>query len=131
LEAANDLVKDNLYVGSALEPPNSDVADVAILRQAMAAYAPNFPAARVAADGILPRGWAAGRLFERAVLLAHGSLKAPDLIAALRSMKGETLAGLLPPQTYGPGVHPEGRCGKVLRWNGARWQVITPEFVCG
>ncbi len=54
LDAANDLVKDNLYVGSALEPPNSDVADVAIMRQAMAAYVPNFPAPRVVADGILP-----------------------------------------------------------------------------
>ncbi len=63
--------------------------------------------------------------------VAGGSLKAPDLIAALRSMRGETLGGLLPPQTYGSGVHPEGRCGKVLRWNGVRWQVITAEFVCG
>jgi branched-chain amino acid transport system substrate-binding protein len=131
MDAANDLVADNLYVASALEPPNSDLADVAILRKAMATYVPNFPAERVGADGILPRGWAAGRLFERAVQLASGSLKAPDLIAALRSMRGETLGGLIPPQTYGPGAHPEGRCGKVLRWNGSAWQVITPQFVCG
>jgi branched-chain amino acid transport system substrate-binding protein len=131
LESANDLVQDNLYVGSALEPPNSDVADVAVMRKAMATYTPNFPAARVLADGILPRGWAAGRLFERAVALAGGSLAPKDLVAALRTMKGETLGGLIPPQTYGPGAHPEGRCGKVLRWNGTRWQVITPEFVCG
>lgn len=131
LESANDLVKDNLYVGSALEPPNSDVADVAVMREAMATYLPNFPTARVVADGILPRGWAAGRLFERAVALAGGSLAAKDLVAALRSMKGETLGGLIPPQTYGSGAHPEGVCGKVLRWNGTRWQIVTPAFVCG
>ena len=68
LDAANDLVKDNLYVGSALEPPNSDVADVAIMRQAMAAYVPNFPAAWVVADGILP-----ARLGRRAALRASGA----------------------------------------------------------
>jgi branched-chain amino acid transport system substrate-binding protein len=131
LDAHNDLVQDNLYVGSALEPPNSDLADVQVMREAMATYAPNFPEARVVADGILPRGWAAGRLFERAVALAGGSFEPDDLVAALRSMQGETLGGLLPPQTYGPGNHPEGSCGKILRWNGTRWQVITPEFVCG
>ena len=54
-----------------------------------------------------------------------------SLMPALRSMQGETLGGLLPPQTYGPGNHPEGSCGKILRWDGTRWQVITPEFVCG
>jgi branched-chain amino acid transport system substrate-binding protein len=131
LESANDLVKDNLYVGSALEPPNSSLADVVTMRQAMASYAPNFPAARVVADGILPRGWAAGRLFERAVALAGGSFEPKDLVAALRSMVGETLGGLLPPQTYGPGVHPEGSCGKILRWDGAKWTVITPDYQCG
>ena len=131
LDAHNDLVQDNLYVGSALEPPNSDLADVQVMREAMATYAPNFPEARVLADGILPRGWAAGRLFERAVALAGGSFEPADLVAALRSMQGETLGGLIPPQTYGPGNHPEGGCGKILRWDGTRWRVITPEFVCG
>jgi hypothetical protein len=131
LESANDLVKDNLYVGSALEPPNSSLPEVVTMREAMASYAPNFPAARVLADGILPRGWTAGRLFERAVALARGSFEPKDLIAALRSMRGETLGGLLPPQTYGPGVHPEGSCGKILRWDGAKWTVVTPDYQCG
>lgn len=130
-EAYNDLVKDNVYVGSAVEPPNSDLADIQVMREAMATYAPNFPEARVLADGILPRGWIAGRLFERAVELAGGSFEPADLVAALRSMKGETLGGLIPPQTYGPGAHPEGTCGKVLRWDGTRWRVITPDWVCG
>ena len=131
LEAHNDLVKDNVYVGSAIEPPNSDLADVAVMREALGTYAPNFPAARTVADGILPRGWIAGRLFERAVALANGSFEPADLIAALRTMKGETLGGLIPPQTYGPGDHPEGSCGKILRWDGTAWRVITRQYICG
>jgi len=62
---------------------------------AMQKYAPGSDL-----SGSASVGWAAGKLFEKAATVAPQPLTREGLLAALWSMKGETLGGLTPPLTF-------------------------------
>jgi len=125
---AGDETTNNLYVSIPLEPPSSDIAAVQEMRQAMARFAPNFP--HPEANGVLMRGWASGKLFERVVEVSGGKTDSQSLIDALHSMTNETIYGLSSPLDWPPGPHPERTCGKMLQFDGSGFVSVTPDWVC-
>jgi branched-chain amino acid transport system substrate-binding protein len=81
-------------------------------------------------DGAFMFGWLAGKLFEEAMAQPGTTLTGPGIIAALHKLPTTTLGGLVSPQSWPPGPHPEGRCGLVSLFNGEKFILQTPDFVC-
>ena len=81
-------------------------------------------------DGAFMFGWLAGKLFEEAMAQPGAVISGPGIIAALNKLPATTLGGLAPTQAWPPGPHPEGRCGLVSLFNGTRFVLQTPEFIC-
>ena len=81
-------------------------------------------------DGAFMFGWLAGKLFEAAmaqpgaVISPEGRDRRPPRLPATR------LGGLTPSQAWPPGNHPEGRCGMISRFDGNRFVLQTPDFIC-
>jgi branched-chain amino acid transport system substrate-binding protein len=81
-------------------------------------------------DGAFMFGWLAGKLFEEAMAQPGTQLTGPGIIAALHKLPTTTLGGLVSPQNWPPGPHPEGRCGLISLFNGEKFVPKTPDFVC-
>jgi branched-chain amino acid transport system substrate-binding protein len=123
-----DQTENNLYSSMPMEPPASTIPVVLELQDAMRRFAPNFP--HPEANGVLMRGWASGKLFERVVAETGGKTDSKSLIDALHRMKNETIFGITAPLDWPPGPHPERPCGKMLKFDGKRWAIVTPDFIC-
>lgn len=81
-------------------------------------------------DGAFMFGWLAGKLFEEAMAQPGAELTGPGVIAALNRLPATDLGGLAPRQSWPPGPHPEGRCGLISLFDGTRFVLQTPEFIC-
>jgi branched-chain amino acid transport system substrate-binding protein len=73
--------------------------------------------------------WMSGKLFEAAVAAGGGATTA-DILRGLHALTNETLGGLTPAESWGPGNHPPGQCGIVELYDGERLNPVTPDFVC-
>jgi branched-chain amino acid transport system substrate-binding protein len=84
-------------VGVSLVAPWIDSANPAVseFRKAMAAFAPG-----VDASGMPIVGWAAAKVFERAMRDASGAVTSATVLSGLWTMKADTLGGLTPPLTF-------------------------------
>ena len=81
-------------------------------------------------DGAFMFGWLAGKLFEEAMAQPGTVLTGKGIIDALHRLPATTLKGLTPSQAWPPGNHPEGRCGLVSKFDGQRFIMQTPDFLC-
>lgn len=81
-------------------------------------------------DGAFMFGWLAGKLFEEAMAQPGAVLTPKGVVDALHRLPATDLGGLTPKQAWPPGPHPEGRCGLVARFDGTRFVLETPEFLC-
>jgi ABC-type branched-subunit amino acid transport system substrate-binding protein len=81
-------------------------------------------------DGAFMFGWMAGKLFEEAMAQPGTVLTGPGIIAALHKLPATGLGGLTPKQSWPPGNHPEGRCGLISKFDGQRFVLQTPDFIC-
>ena len=125
---AADQTENNLFASMPMEPPASSIPVVRELADVMRRFAPNFP--NPEANGVLMRGWASGKLFERVVAESGGKTDSKSLVDALHRMKNETIFGISSPLDWPPGPHPERPCGKMLKFDGKKWVIVTPEFIC-
>ncbi len=82
-------------------------------------------------DGAFMFGWLAGKLFEAAMAQPGAQVSPAGVIEALHRLPATTLGGLTPEQAWPPGNHPEGRCGWISRFDGQRFVLQTPEYLCG
>lgn len=123
-----DQTENNLFASMPMEPPASSIPVVRELADVMRRFAPNFPDPD--ANGVLMRGWASGKLFERVVAESGGKTDSKSLIDTLHRMKNETIFGITAPLDWPPGPHPERPCGKMLKFDGKKWVIVTPEFIC-
>ncbi len=121
-----DVMTGNLYAAHAAKPvlagrsPAEDEVLAAVRR-----FDPSLPP-----DGAFMFGWLAGKLFEAAMAQPGTALNPAGIIAALNKLPATGLGGLTPPQAWPAGNHAEGRCGMVSRFDGERFVLLTPDFVC-
>ena len=85
---------------------------------------------KLSLDGAFMFGWLAGKLFEAAMDQPGTVLTPKGIIDALHKLPATDLGGLTPKQAWGPGPHVEGRCGLVSRFDGQRFILQTPDFLC-
>jgi hypothetical protein len=57
-------------------------------------------------------------------------LSSKGIVDALHRLPATGLGGLTPLQAWPPGNHPEGRCGLVSKFDGTRFVLQTPDFIC-
>jgi hypothetical protein len=76
-------------------------------------------------------GWLAGKLFEAAMAQPGAEVSPAGVVAALNRLPATTLGGLTPKQAWPAGNHPEGRCGWISKFDGQRFVLQTPEYLCG
>jgi branched-chain amino acid transport system substrate-binding protein len=81
-------------------------------------------------DGAFMFGWLAGKLFEAAMAQPGAVLSGPGVIDALHRLPATNLGDLTPTQAWPPGPHPEGRCGLMSKFDGTKFVLQTPSFVC-
>lgn len=81
-------------------------------------------------DGAFMFGWLAGKLFQEAMAQPGAVLTAKGVVDALHRLPATTLGGLTPRQAWPPGPHAEGRCGLVSKFDGERFLLLTPDFLC-
>ncbi|HJR27066.1 MAG TPA: ABC transporter substrate-binding protein, partial [Acidimicrobiales bacterium] len=121
-----DVMTGNLYAAHAAKPvlagrsPAEDEVLAAVRR-----FDPRLPP-----DGAFMFGWLAGKLFEAAMGQSGTTLTPQGIVAALHRLPATGLGGLTPAQAWPPGPHAEGRCGMISRFNGERFVLLTPDFVC-
>jgi ABC-type branched-subunit amino acid transport system substrate-binding protein len=84
----------------------------------------------VTLDGAFAFGWLAGKLFQAAMAQPGAQLTPKGIIDALHRLPATGLGGLTPTQSWGPGPHAEGRCGLVAKFDGTRFVLQTPDFIC-
>lgn len=84
----------------------------------------------LAPDGAFMFGWLAGKLFEAALAQPGATVSPAGLVEALNRLPATDLGGLTPSQAWPPGNHPEGRCGLISRFDGERFVLQTPRFLC-
>ncbi len=82
-------------------------------------------------DGAFMFGWLAGKLFEAAMAQPGAEMTPGGVIEALNRLPATTLGGLTPEQAWPAGNHPEGRCGWISKFDGERYVLQTPEYLCG
>lgn len=82
-------------------------------------------------DGAFMFGWLAGKLFEAAMAQPGAEMTPAGVIEALNRLPATTLGGLTPQQAWPPGNHAEGRCGWISKFDGERFVLQTPEYLCG
>ncbi len=84
----------------------------------------------LALDGAFMFGWLAGKLLQEALAQPGTTPTARGIVDALHRLPATGLGGLTPVQAWPPGVHAEGRCGMVSRFDGQQFVLQTPDFVC-
>jgi branched-chain amino acid transport system substrate-binding protein len=85
---------------------------------------------KLSLDGAFMFGWLAGKLFEAAMAQPGTTLTAKGVVDALHKLPATDLGGLTPKQAWPPGPHAEGRCGLVSKFDGTRFVLLTPDFIC-
>ena len=121
---AKDITADRLYGGSSFGRSDGNSPEAAEWREAYKRFAPDLPN-----PDSFSFTWVSGKMFEAAVK-AGGGVTSKQIVAGLHSLKNFTLGGLLPPQSWPPGPHPEGSCGRVDRFNGTRFLPASEGFLC-
>jgi hypothetical protein len=61
---------------------------------------------------------------------AGGGVTSKQIVDGLHKLKNVTLGGLIPPQSWPPGPHPEGSCGRIDKFNGTRFIDASGGFLC-
>ena len=84
----------------------------------------------LALDGAFMFGWLAGKLFQEAMAQPGTKLTPAGIVDALHRLPATGLGGLTPSQAWPPGNHAEGRCGMISRFDGTRFILQTPDFMC-
>ena len=113
---AKDITTNRLYGGSSFGRSDGGSPEAKEWQEAYRRFEPDLPYP----DAFLFT-WLAGKLFEAAVK-AGGGVTSKQILAGLHKLKNETLGGLIPPQSWPPGPHPEGSCGRVDKFNGTRFE---------
>jgi branched-chain amino acid transport system substrate-binding protein len=85
---------------------------------------------KLSLDGAFMFGWLAGKLFEAAMAQPGTVLTPKGVVDALHQLPATDLGGLTPRQAWGPGPHAEGRCGLISKFDGTRFVLQTPQFLC-
>lgn len=85
---------------------------------------------KLSLDGAFMFGWLAGKLFEEAMAQPGTVLTPKGVVDALHQLPATNLGGLTPRLAWPPGPHPEGRCGLVSKFDGERFILQTPDFIC-
>ncbi len=98
-------------------------------REAAAAGARFDP--KLSLDGAFMFGWLAGKLFQAAMAQPGAVISPKGVVDALHRLPATDLGGLTPKQAWPPGPHAEGRCGLVSRFDGTKFALLTPDFICG
>jgi branched-chain amino acid transport system substrate-binding protein len=93
--------------------------------EAVARYDPDVPP-----DGAFLFAWLGGLLLEEALAQPGTEPTAAGIVDALHRLPATTLGGLTPTQSWPPGAHPEVGCGMISRFDGERFELLTPDFVC-
>ncbi|MBV9936036.1 MAG: ABC transporter substrate-binding protein, partial [Actinobacteria bacterium] len=121
-EANRDLLTNRMYVAGSFRPVDSGNSPAQQeVKAAVARYDRTLQP-----DGAFLFTWLAGKLLE-----ATGGTNTAEILAGLHRLKGETLGGLIAPQTWPPGPHPEATCGMVSAYKGGpKFELETPDFVC-
>jgi ABC-type branched-subunit amino acid transport system substrate-binding protein len=120
---------DKLYQAAATRSALYDTPNPSPAQQEAQAAGKRFDPS-LSLDGAFMFGWLAGKLFEEAMAQPGTELTGPGIIAALHKLPATDLGGLTPRQAWPPGNHPEGRCGLINLFNGTRFVLQTPEFIC-
>jgi branched-chain amino acid transport system substrate-binding protein len=123
------ITTNRLYNAAAARSAFPDTPNPSPAQQEAQAAAKRFDPS-LALDGAFMFGWLAGKLFEEAMAQPGTDLTGPGVIAALHKLPATNLGGLTPTQSWPPGPHPEGRCGLISLFNGTRFVLQTPDFVC-
>lgn len=118
----------DVYVAHSVNPQSADTPEIRTMLGAIARFRPDLPNPVVSWGP--SRGWADGRLVQRAVEVAGGKTDPASIIAALHSMKNETVYGMVAPSNWPPGPHPESSCGKLVVFHETAWKLATPDWVC-
>jgi branched-chain amino acid transport system substrate-binding protein len=121
---AKDITTDRLYGGSSFGRSDANTPEAAEWREAYKRFAPDLPYA-----DSFSFTWVSGKMFEAAVK-AGGGVTSKQILAGLHSLKNYTAGGLIPPQSWPPGPHPEGSCGRVDKFNGTRFFEVSGGFLC-
>ncbi|HZN16244.1 MAG TPA: ABC transporter substrate-binding protein [Acidimicrobiales bacterium] len=121
---AKDITTNRTYGGSSFGRSDADTPAAAEWREAYKRFAPDLPYA-----DSFSFTWISGKMFEAAVK-AGGGVTSKQIIDGLHKLKNETLGGLIPPQSWPPGPHPEGSCGRVDKFDGTRYVDISQGFLC-
>jgi branched-chain amino acid transport system substrate-binding protein len=121
-----DITTDRMYAAHAARPVragNSPAEDQILA--AIAAHDPKLPP-----DGAFMFAWLGGRLLQEALAQPGAQATAAGIVDALHRLPATTLGGLTPKQSWPAGAHPEVGCGMISRFDGARFKLLTPDFVC-
>ncbi len=121
---AKDITTDRLYLGSSFGRSDAGTPEANEWREAYRRFAPDLPDADA-----FSFTWVAGKMFEAAVK-AGGGVTSKQILAGLHSLKNFTAGGLIPPQSWPPGPHPEGSCGRVDKFTGTRTVQVSGGFLC-
>jgi branched-chain amino acid transport system substrate-binding protein len=121
-QANRDLLTNHMYVAGSFRPVKSGNSPAQQeVKAAVARYDRTLEP-----DGAFLFTWLAGKLLE-----ATGGTTTAEILAGLHRLQNVTLAGLMAPQTWPPGPHPESTCGMVSSYPGGdQFDLQTPDFVC-
>jgi branched-chain amino acid transport system substrate-binding protein len=122
---AKDLTSNHLYSGGAFRLPYGPSPAQQEIKKAVDRFDPTLEA-----DGAFMFAWTGGKVLEAALKGKTGKIGGAEIIAGLHGLKNETLGGMIPPESWPPGPHSEGRCGMVSKFNGAGLDPTTGDFVC-
>lgn len=77
--------------------------------------------------------WAAGKLLERIAPKLGDTVTTARIVQELQAVRNENLGGMIPPITFGRGVHVDvNLCGVALRFDGKAWSAPlgVDRFLC-
>jgi branched-chain amino acid transport system substrate-binding protein len=95
----------------------SDTPNTRQFQRAMSTYAPGVPLSGASA-GV----WTSGKLLEAASVRLPANPTSGDILNGLYALRGESLGGLMPPQTYVRGqAPPDPRCSYLLKVVDKKW----------
>jgi branched-chain amino acid transport system substrate-binding protein len=121
---AKDITTDRLWAGSSFGRSDANTPEAAEWREAYKRFAPDLPY-----PDSFSFTWIAGKMFEAAVK-AGGGVTSKQIVDGFHKLSNVTLGGLIPPQSWPPGPHPEGSCGRIDRFNGTRFLDASGGFLC-
>ena len=121
---AKDITTNRVYGASSFGRSDINTPEAAEWREAWHRFAPDL-----GGPDAFAFTWVSGKMFEAAVK-AGGGVTSKQILAGLYRLKNETLGGLIPPQSWPPGPHPEGSCGRVDKFDGTKWVDASGGFLC-